>query len=209
MHVVAINGSPKAEGNTYQALKLVAAELEQAGISCEIIQVGHQAIHGCTACVKCVEHKNERCVIRSDAVNEVLQKMKQADGIILGSPVYFSGIAGAMKCFLDRSFYTSSANGNLFRGKVGAAVVAVRRSGGTATFDQLNHYLNYAEMFLPASNYWNIIHGAAPGEVLQDEEGVQIMRILGKNFAHTLKLIETGQLEMPQQEAKIRTNFIR
>jgi len=209
MQVVAINGSPKREGNSYHALKLVAAELEQAGIGCDIIQVGHQAIHGCTACAQCAQQKNERCVIDKDPVNEAIQKMKQADGIILASPVYFSGIAGAMKCFLDRAFYTSSANGNLFRGKVGAAVVAVRRSGGTATFDQLNHYLNYAEMFLPASNYWNVIHGAAPGEVLQDEEGVQIMRILGKNFAHTLKLIKSGQLAMPQAEAKVKTNFIR
>ncbi|ABB13827.1 flavodoxin family protein [Carboxydothermus hydrogenoformans] len=210
MKVVAFNGSPRANGNTYQALKLVLAELEKEGIEGEIIQVGDKVIRGCLACGKCVRNKNERCAI-DDEVNDWIQKMKEADGIILGSPVHYSGITATMKAFLDRAFYVASANGGLFRHKVGAAVVAVRRSGGVAAFDQLNHYLHYAEMFIPVSNYWNVIHGTKPGEALQDEEGVQIMRVLGKNMAYLLKLIAKGkgEIEAPEKESKVYTNFIR
>lgn len=210
MKVVAFNGSPRPNGNTYQALKLVLAELEKEGIEGEIIQVGDKVIRGCLACGKCVRNKNERCAI-DDEVNDWIQIMKEADGLILGSPIHYSGIAATMKAFLDRAFYVASANGGLFRHKVGAAVAAVRRSGGVAAFDQLYHYLHYAEMFLPTSNYWNVIHGAKPGEALQDEEGVQIMRILGKNMAYLLKLIAQGKDKVlaPEQEKKVYTNFIR
>ena len=210
MKVVAFNGSPRSNGNTYQALKLVLAELEKEGIEGEIIQVGDKVIRGCLACGKCVRNKNERCAI-DDEVNDWIQIMKEADGLILGSPIHYSGIAATMKAFLDRAFYVASANGGLFRHKVGAAVAAVRRSGGVAAFDQLYHYLHYAEMFLPTSNYWNVIHGAKPGEALQDEEGVQIMRILGKNMAYLLKLIAQSKDKVlaPEQEKKVYTNFIR
>jgi multimeric flavodoxin WrbA len=158
----------------------------------------------------CYKNKNERCII-DDEVNEWIQKMKEADGIILGSPVYFSSIAGTMKAFLDRAFYVASANGNFLRHKVGASVVAVRRSGGVSTFNQLNNYINYAEMLMPSTNYWNVIHGAKAGEALQDEEGVQIMRVLGKNMAYLLKLIQNGKdnIEKPEREKKVYTNFIR
>ncbi|MBP1764915.1 MAG: reductase [Firmicutes bacterium] len=209
MKVVAFNGSPKKEGNTYHAIKMVAAELEKEGIEVEIVHVGDKAIRGCLACNVCTEKGDEKCIIANDAVNEWIEKMKMADGIILGSPVHYSAIAGTMKSFLDRAFYV--ANKGLFRHKVGAAVVAVRRSGGVATFNQLNNYINYAEMLMPTTNYWNVIHGTAPGEALQDEEGKQIMRVLGKNMAWLMKLVQAGKQTVaePEKENKIMTNFIR
>jgi len=209
MKVVAFNGSPKKEGNTYQAIKTVAEELEKEGIEVEIVQVGNKAVRGCLACNSCATNKNEKCVIDQDEVNEWIQKMKDADGIILGSPVHYSGIAGTMKSFLDRVFYVSGKG--LLRHKVGAAVVAVRRSGGVTTFDQLNHYINYSEMLIPTSNYWNVIHGTAPGDAIKDEEGKQIMRMLGKNMAWLMKLVENGRgtVKEPERENKIFTNFIR
>ena len=211
MKVVAFNGSPKAEGNTWHALKMVTAELEREGIETEIVQVGDKAVRGCIACGQCAQKRNEQCVLPGDQVNEWVQKMKQADGIIISSPVYYAAIAGTMKCFLDRAFYVAGANGGLFRHKVGAAVVAVRRSGGLPTFNQLNNFLNYAEMLLPTSNYWSVIHGRAPGEVVQDEEGVQIMRVLGKNMAWLLKLVAHGKgvVEPPEREPKTYFSFIR
>jgi multimeric flavodoxin WrbA len=211
MHVVAFNGSPKPAGNTFHTIKMVTDQLEQAGITCEIIQVGSKAIRGCIACGKCRENLDEKCVLPGDEVNDWLQKMKQADGILLGSPVHFAGVAGAMKSFLDRAFYVSGANGNLVRHKVGAAVVAVRRSGGLPTFNQLNSFLLYAELLLPTANYWNVIHGTSPGEVTRDAEGVQIMRMLGKNMAWLLQLVEHGRgaVEPPVREDKCYMNFIR
>lgn len=208
MKVIAINGSPKPEGNTYQALTIVKEQLEKDGIETEIYHIGNKAIHGCIACGGCARNKNEKCVI-DDEVNEMIQKMKAADGIIIGSPVYYASMAGTMKCFLDRAFYTASANGGLFRHKVGASVVAVRRSGEVATFDHLNHYFTLGEMFMASSNYWNVIHGRMPGDIWQDEEGVQIMRVLGKNIAYLLKQLKTGQATPPAKEEKIMTNFVR
>lgn len=209
MKVVAFNGSPKKEGNTYHAIKMVAEELEKEGIEVEIIHVGNQTIRGCLACSACVRNQNEKCIIDNDEVNELIQKMKEADGIILGSPVHYSAIAGTMKSFLDRAFYI--AGKGMLRHKVGAAVVAVRRSGGVTTFNQLNNYINYAEMLMPTSNYWNVIHGTAPGEVAGDEEGRQIMRVLGKNMAWLMKLVENGKetIKEPDRENKIFTNFVR
>ncbi|BDV44668.1 FMN reductase [Geotalea uraniireducens] len=211
MKVVAFNGSPHAEGNTWHALKMVTAELEREGIETEIVQVGNKVIRGCIACGQCAKNKNERCVLPGDEVNEWLQKMKQADGIILSSPVHYAAVAGTMKSFLDRAFYVAGVNDGMLRHKVGAAVVAVRRSGGLPTFDQLNNFLNYAEMLLPTSNYWNVIHGRAPGEVVRDEEGVQIMRVLGKNMAWLLKLVAHGReaVPPPPREPKTYMSFIR
>ncbi len=209
MKVIAINGSPKKEGNTFHALNIVGNELIASGIEFEIIHVGNKMIHGCIACGKCAVNQDEKCTIITDELNDYIQKIKEADGIILGSPVYYSGIAGTMKCFLDRLFYVSSSNGNLFRHKVAAAVVAVRRSGGSATFDSLNHYLTYSEMILATTNYWNIIHGRTPGEVTQDAEGIQIMRVLGKNMAWILKMKEASTIEPPKKEIKEITNFVR
>ncbi len=211
MKVVAFNGSPRKEGNTWHALKLVTAELEAAGITTEIVTVGNQAIRGCTACGLCAKNKNEQCVLPGDEVNAWIQKMKGADGILLGSPVHFAAMSGAMKSFLDRAFYVSGMNGGLFRHKVGASVVAVRRSGGMPTFEQLNNFLLYSEMLIPTSNYWNVIHGRMPGEVEQDLEGVQIMRVLGKNMAWLLQLVENGKGKVtpPAQEPKTYMHFVR
>lgn len=211
MKVVAINGSPHKEGNTYHALMEIGKQLQESNIELEILHIGNKAVRGCLACGGCAKNKNEKCVISTDLLNEWIQKMKDADGIILASPVYYAGIPGTMKSFLDRAFYVSSSNGNLFRQKVGAAVVVLRRTGGSYTFDGLNHYLNYSEMILATSNYWNIVHGAAPGEVLQDTEGMQIMQVLGRNMAWLLKMRELTKdmLPSPAPVAKAMTNFIR
>lgn len=209
MKVIAINGSPKAKGNTYHAIKLVFEEMEKFGIETEIIHVGNQVFRGCMACGACAKNRDEKCIF-DDGINDIIQKMKKADGIILGSPVHYSAIAGTMKSFLDRAFYVAGVNGGLFRHKVGASVVAVRRSGGLPTFNQLNNFINYSEMLMPTSNYWNVIHGRAPEEVLQDEEGIQIMKVLGKNMAWLLKLVENGKnIPAPEKDKKIFTSFIR
>ncbi len=211
MKVIAINGSPNNEGNTFHALRMVGYELIAAGIDFEILHIGHKLIHGCITCGKCVVNKDEKCVIKTDDMNIWIQQIKVAQGIIIGSPVHYSGIAGTMKSFLDRMFYVAGVNGGLFRHKVAAAVVAVRRTGGSVTFDSLNHYLNYSEMIVATSNYWNVIHGRSAGEVTQDAEGKQIMRVLGKNMAWLLKMKEATSIsiEPPKVEKKEVTNFIR
>lgn len=209
MKVIAINGSPKAEGNTYHGLKIVCESLENEGISTEIIHVGNKNIRGCIGCGGCSVNKNEKCVI-DDEVNDIIQKLKNADGIIIGSPVYYASMAGTMKCFLDRAFYVAGAgNDGLFRHKVGASVAVARRSGEVATFDHLNHYFTVSEMFVVPSKYWNVIHGRMPGEAIQDEEGVQTMRVLGKNMAFLIKAIDKSKADLPEKEQKIMTSFIR
>jgi len=211
MKVIAINGSPNKEGNTFHSLQMIGNELVSEGIEFEILHIGHKMIHGCTACRKCAVNKDEQCSIKTDDLNMWLQKIKEFDGIILGSPVYYSGVAGTMKSFLDRLFFVSGSNGNLFRHKVGAAVVAVRRTGGSSTLDCLNHYLSYTEMLIASSNYWNVIHGGAAGDVERDLEGKQIMRVLGKNMAWLLKMKETTAKSIlpPEKEKKEYMNFIR
>lgn len=211
MKVIAFNGSPNKEGNTYFAIKTVAVELEKEGIEVEIVHVGNKVIRGCSACNGCFRNKNEKCVFDNDEVNGWIQKMKEADGIILGSPIHYSGVGGTMKSFLDRAFYVASSNNSMFRHKVGASVVAVRRSGGIAGFDQLNKYICYSEMLMPASSYWNVIHGTIQGEAEKDAEGVQIMSTLGRNMAWLMKLVEYGKgnITEPERVKKISTNFIR
>lgn len=208
MKVVAFNGSPHKEGNTYQAIQMTAEVLRNEGIEVEIVHVGNKVIRGCTACNQCVKNKNERCIL-DDEVNDWIQLMKEADGIIIASPVHFAGVAGTMKSFLDRAFYVSGMNNSMLRHKVGASIVAVRRSGGIPTFDQLNNFLNYAEMLIPSSNYWNVIHGARPGEVLGDKEGVQIMEVLGENMAYMLKMKSESQVDPSPIRRKEFMNFIR
>lgn len=211
MKTVAFNGSPNKNGNTWHAIKMVADELQKKGIATEIVHVGNKAVRGCLACGQCFEKKNEQCIQTEDQVNEWIHLMKGADGIILGSPVHYSAVAGTMKSFLDRAFYVAGSNNSMLRHKVGAAVVAVRRSGGLPAFNQLNNFLCYSEMLLPTSNYWNVIHGARPGEVTKDEEGVQIMRTLGKNMAWLMQLVEHGKgsVPPPEWEKKIYMNFVR
>lgn len=207
MKVVAFNGSPRKEGNTYTAIKLVAEKLIAAGIETEIIQVGNKVIRGCLACGQCLKMKNERCVI-NDEVNGWIQIMKEVDGIIIGSPTYSSAIAGTMKCFLDRAFYVTHVNENMLRHIVGVSVAAARRAGGVATFNQLNNYLNYSEMMIPSSTYWNVIHGSKPGDAIEDKEGVQIMEVLGENMVMALKQKEAG-IEEPPYQKKVFMDFVR
>jgi len=211
LKVIGFNGSARKKGNTACSLNIVFAQLETAGIETEMIHVGKEKVRGCIACYGCVKNQDEACTLKDDPVNEWIQKMKEADGILLGSPVYFSGVAGTMKSFLDRAFFVSSVNGGLFRQKVGAAVAAVRRSGGIPTVDTLNHYINYSEMIMPSSNYWNVAHGFNPGEMEQDGEGKQIMEVLGKNMAWIMNVIAAGKEQFPAPEAtaKTMTNFIR
>ena len=211
MKVIGFNGSARKKGNTAGSLNMVFAELEKAGIETEMIHVGKEKIRGCIACLGCAKNQDGACTITDDPVNEWIQKIKEADGILLGSPVYFSGVSGTMKSFLDRAFFVASVNGGLFRHKVGAAVAAVRRSGGLPTVDTLNHYINYSEMIMPSSNYWNVAHGLNPGEMEQDGEGKQIMEVLGRNMAWIMTVIEYGKERFPAPEAvaKTMTNFIR
>ncbi len=211
MKVIAINGSPNKNGNTYHSLKIVTEQLNKQGIETEIVQIGNKVIRGCMHCNKCAANQDQKCAMTSDIVNEYLEKMIDADGIILGSPVHFSGVGGTMKSFLDRVFYVAAVNPSLFQHKVGASVVAVRRSGGIPTMEQLNNFLNYSEMLIATSNYWTVAHGWTPGEVNQDEEGVQIMQVLGRNMAYLLRLKENGEhiVERPSKTKKILTNFIR
>lgn len=211
MKVVLINGSPKENGNTAMALKRAMETLEAEGMTCSMIHVGNQPIRGCTACGQCGANKDEQCVLKDDMVNQWIQEMKEADGILVGTPVYYSGVAGTMKSFLDRAFFVAGANGGLFRHKVGAGVAVARRSGGTATFDQLNKYFLISEMMVPGSNYWNIGHGGKPGDISQDEEAMQVMEVLAENMAWLIKSLDAakGQVPEPEKRKKTATNFIR
>ena len=208
MKVIAINGSPRANGNTYHAIKEVFKELEKENIETEVIHIGRDKISGCMGCGKCYKTKDDKCIIQDDNLNLWIEKLKEADGIIFGSPVFYAGINGTMKSFMDRLFYVAGANG-IFRHKVGAAVVAVRRSGGIPTFNQLNIFMTYSEMVLASSNYWNVIHGTMPKDAEQDAEGNQIMQVLGQNMAWLLKTIAESKVEKPAKVKKIMTNFIR
>ena len=207
MKVIAFNGSPKANGNTYVSINAVAEELKKEGIDVEIINVGNKNITGCKACGGC--SKTGKCVI-NDGVNEMIEKMKEADGIILGSPVYYAGLNGTMKAFLDRAFMLVGANGAFLRHKVGVSVAVARRAGTIQAVDEMNKFLSFYEMIIPTANYWDVAFGGAPGDVLKDEEGMQIMRVLGKNMAWVLKLIENGKgtVKEPEREVKIKTNYI-
>ncbi|MDC7220572.1 MAG: flavodoxin family protein [Spirochaetales bacterium] len=211
MKVLAINGSPHAKGNTAYAIGVVADELAKEGIETEVLTIGKETIHGCLGCGRCYKERNETCPAFDDMVNEAFQKIKEADGLILGSPIHYAGMAGVMSTFLDRLFYMNGANGNVLRHKAGVALGAVRRSGGIPAVNQLSKYLEYSEMVIPTSNYWNVIHGTKPGDAEQDAEGVQIMRVLGKNMAWLMKLIEAGKgtIPAPEAEKKVMTNFVR
>ncbi len=206
MKVLLINGSPHKEGCTYTALKAVADELNNRWIDTEICHIGSGDIHGCTGCGKCAQ--SGKCVF-DDAVNEVSSKLDGVDGVIFGSPVYYASINGAMSAFLDRLFFSSGAK---LAFKPGACVVSARRAGTTAALDQMSKYFGITNMPVVSSSYWNMVHGNKPEEVLQDQEGLQIMRGIGRNMAWMLKCIEAGKnagIQLPQREEKIKTNFIR
>lgn len=187
MKVVAFNGSPRKEGNTAALIKHVLAELEKEGIETEVVQVGGKRIHGCTACGKCYEKMDKKCVIDKDIVNECIEKMLEADGIILASPTYFADLTPELKALIDRAGFVAKANNEMFRHKVGAAVVAVRRAGSIHVFDSINHFFTISQMIIPGSSYWNMGMGLAEGDVEKDEEGIQTMQTLGQNMAWLLK----------------------
>jgi multimeric flavodoxin WrbA len=185
--VVAFNGSPRAEGNTAILLQHVLKAIQEESIETEFIQLGGQLIHGCMACGTCMKLQNKECKIVNDNVNLYIQKMAEADGIILGSPTYFSMMTPELKALIDRAGYVGMFNGHLFKRKVGAAVVAVRRTGAMPTFDAINHFFLISEMIVPGSSYWNVGVGLRKGDVEKDEEGLEIMETLGKNIAWLLK----------------------
>lgn len=205
MKVLLINGSPKTKGNTAFTLEQMAEVFGDQGIEAEIIQVGNLPIRGCIACGGC--YKAGKCVI-DDIVNEVADKFKQADGIVLGSPVYYASANATLIAFLDRLFYSASYD---MRMKVGASVVVARRGGCSATFDELNKYFTISGMPVASSHYWNSIHGSKPGEAQQDAEGIAVMRNLAKNMAFLMKSIQLGKeaFGLPEYDKRQATNFIR
>ncbi len=191
MKVVAFNGSARKDGNTALLLKRVLNVLEAEGIETELVQLAGENIRGCNACRTCYETKNKRCIIEDDKVNEYIAKMVEADGILLGSPTYFSMMTPEMKALIDRAGYVARANNDMFKRKVGAAVVAVRRAGGMPTFDAINHLFFISQMIVPGSSYWNIGVGGKKGDVEADEEGMKTMDDLGKNMAWLIKKLKT------------------
>lgn len=189
MKVVAFNGSARRDGNTAILVNTVFKELKKAGIKTELVQLSGKKIRGCTACGKCFVNQDKRCVVKGDILNECIEKMLDADGIILASPTYFTDVSTEMKALIDRAGFVAKANQDMFRRKVGAAVVAVRRGGAIHAFDTMNHFFFISQMIVPGSSYWNIGLGLAPGDVKSDEEGIMTMQTLGKNMAWLMKKI--------------------
>lgn len=189
MKMIAFNGSARKDGNTAILINYVLGELGKEGIETEMVQLAGQKIRGCTACGTCFEKKNQRCVIDDDIVNDCIAKMIEADGMILGSPVYYSDITAEMKALIDRAGRVAGANGDLFKRKVGAAVIAVRRAGAIHAFDSINHFFFIRQMIVPGSSYWNLGIGREKGEVENDAEGIRTMKTLGQNMAWLLKRI--------------------
>ena len=190
MKVLAINGSPHEDGNTVALINMVFDELEREGIDTELLQLGGKLVRGCRVCLECVENQDNRCSIVEDPINEMIAKMMEADGIILGSPTYFSNVTTEMKALIDRAGFVSRSNRGLFKRKVGAAVVAVRRAGGLQVFNAINQFFIIGQMIIPGSSYWNLGMGLKPGDVASDEEGVRTMKDLGVNMAWLLKKLQ-------------------
>lgn len=205
MKVLMLNGSPRKNGNTSIALDEVRKILEAEGIEVETIQVGNMDISGCRGCLYCKE--KGKCV-KDDIVNEIAAKLEQADGLVVGSPVYYASANGTLVCLLDRLFYSTKFNKTM---KVGASVAVARRGGCSATFDELNKYFAIAGMPIVPSQYWNSVHGRVPGDAQKDEEGLQTMRTLGRNMAFLLKSIALGKEKygIPEKEPGVMTSFIR
>lgn len=189
MKVLALNGSPRRNGNTAMLIDTVLVELQKEGIETERIQLGGKNIRGCTACRKCSENQDQHCSIDSDILNELVDKMIEADGIIIGSPTYFANVSTEVKALIDRAGLVALANGYMFKRKVGAAVVAVRRAGATNTFDAINRFFFINQMIVPGSVYWNLGIGQGERQVKADDEGMNTMRVLGENMAWLLKQI--------------------
>ena len=198
-----VNGSPNKEGCTYTALCEIASSLEKNDVKSEIFHIGTGPVHGCTACGKCWEIS--KCVYDSDACNELAAKIADSDGVVIGSPVYFSGPNGALCALLDRVFFSSSAK---FRHKPAAAIISLRRGGGTAAFDRLIKYFTISQMPVVSSQYWNAVHGHKPDDVRRDLEGLQIMRTLGNNMAWLIKNIKAGNPPPLPEEQRMMTSFM-
>lgn len=190
MKVMAFNGSARKDGNTAILINYVLKELDKEGIETELFQLAGKKIRGCKACYKCFENKDQQCSFKNDILNECMAKMIEADGIILGSPTYYTDVSTEMKALIDRTGFVARANGDLLKRKLGAAVVAARRAGSIHAFDTLNHFFLIAQMIIPGSNYWNIGFGRNKGEVEKDEEGILIMKTLGQNMVWLLKKLE-------------------
>ena len=205
MKVLILNGSPKANGNTAMALEEMAAVFAAEDIETETVQVGHLTVHGCTGCASC--YKIGKCVF-DDVVNELAEKLREADGLVLGSPVYYASANGTLSAVLDRLFYSSRFDKTM---KVGASVAVARRGGCSSTFDQLNKYFTISGMPVASSRYWNSVHGALPGQAAQDIEGMQTVRMLARNMAFLMKSIALGKERygLPEKEKAQYTNFIR
>ncbi len=193
MKVIAINGSARKDGNTAILIRAALAELDRNGIKTELIQLAGQRIRGCTACYKCKENTNGKCVIEDDIVNECIEKMSKASGFILGSPTYFANVSAEMKAVIDRSGLVARANNYMFKRKVGAAVVAVRRAGSVNAFDAINHMYLINQVVIAGSTYWNMGFGGGKGQVDSDTEGIQTMETLGENMAWLVKKINTPE----------------
>jgi len=187
MKVVAFNGSPRQGGNTAQLIQIALTELQAHGIETELVEMAGRPLRGCIACYQCKDNKDRRCVLTDDSCNEYIAKMMEADGIILGSPTYFSNVTAEMKALIDRAGIVGRANGYAFKRKAGAAVVAVRRAGAVQVFNSINQFFLIEQMIVPGSIYWNLGIGGAPGEAMSDAEGVETMKILGRNMAWLLK----------------------
>lgn len=208
MKVVLVNGSPNAHGCTYTGLSIIKEQLAAHGVDSEIFQVGKKPIAGCIACRVCkLEGKAARCALEHDLVNTVGQAFREADGIILGSPVHFAAASGAATSFFDRLFYSLEPEAK--RMKFGACVVSCRRGGSSTTFDQLNKYFTISQMPVVSSCYWNGIHGYTPEDVYADEEGVRILKILANNMAYLIQCKHQSHIELPEEPPRVMTNFVR
>jgi len=208
LKVVLINGSPRENGCTFTALSEIKMQLEKNDIEAEIFHIGKGPIRGCTACGVCKREKLGHCVFSDDRVNECIERLNAADGMVIGVPVYYAGPAGSAMAFMDRIFYSKKS----FANKVGAGIVSCRRGGASATFDRLNKYFAISSMPIATSQYWNSVHGNTPDEVRQDLEGLQVMRMLANNMAWLLKCIEAGKnsgVPYPATEPRVLTSFIR
>ena len=191
MKVIAFNSSPRKEGNTFAILNMVLEEIKGAGIETEIYSMAGKPIQGCVSCYQCLKNKDGKCAMEKDIANECIAKMREADGILLGSPTYFSDVTAGMKALIERAGLVARANGYFLKRKVGAGVVAVRRAGAIPAFNSLNLFLFYNQMILPGSSYWHMAIGRDPGEVKNDAEGVQTMKTLGQNMAWLLKKLNS------------------
>jgi len=209
MKILLVNGSPHEKGCTYTALAEVAKTLNAEGIETEIFHIGNEPISGCRGCGACKKLKLGKCVV-DDIVNVFAAKAKEADGFVFGSPVHYASAGGSLVAFMDRFFYSSESD--TVRLKPAAAVASARRAGTTATLDIINKYFNISEMPVVSSRYWNMVHGSTPADVAKDEEGLATMRVLGRNMAYLIKALDAAKragIPMPEQEAKVRKNFIR